>query len=50
MNEFKLVAPYTPQGDQPQAIQELVEGLNKELKNRHFLVQPVLGRRLRLLM
>ena len=26
MDHFKLVAPYNPMGDQPQAIQELVEG------------------------
>lgn len=26
MDHFKLVAPYKPMGDQPQAIQELVEG------------------------
>ena len=37
MNEFKLVAPYTPQGDQPQAIQELVEGLNKGVKEQTLL-------------
>ena len=28
MNQFKLVSKYKPTGDQPQAIQELVEGLN----------------------
>ncbi|MCH7959025.1 MAG: excinuclease ABC subunit UvrB [Candidatus Hydrogenedentes bacterium] len=27
MDRFKLVSPYTPQGDQPTAIRELVEGL-----------------------
>lgn len=26
MNEFKLHAPYAPTGDQPQAIEALVEG------------------------
>ncbi len=25
---FKLIAPYTPTGDQPQAIEELIEGVN----------------------
>ena len=37
MNEFKLSGPYTPQGDQPQAIQELVEGLNKGVKEQTLL-------------
>ena len=27
--EFKLHAPYEPTGDQPQAIEELVEGFNE---------------------
>jgi excinuclease ABC subunit B len=27
--EFKLVSPYKPQGDQPQAIKELVDGLRR---------------------
>ena len=29
MDHFKLVAPYQPTGDQPQAIRELVEGFQK---------------------
>ncbi|MDB5273701.1 MAG: uvrB [Chitinophagaceae bacterium] len=29
MSEFKLVSPYKPTGDQPQAIRELVTGINK---------------------
>ncbi len=29
MDQFKLVSNYKPQGDQPQAIEELVDGLNK---------------------
>ena len=29
MDHFKLVAPYEPMGDQPQAIQELVKGFQK---------------------
>ncbi len=28
MSRFKLVSPFQPQGDQPQAIQQLTEGLN----------------------
>jgi excinuclease ABC subunit B len=30
MPEFKLVSDFQPTGDQPQAIERLVEGLNKE--------------------
>ena len=33
--EFKLVSPYKPTGDQPQAIEELVEGLNQNKKYLH---------------
>ena len=29
MNEFKLTAPYKPTGDQPQAIEELVNGFKE---------------------
>jgi len=29
MSIFKLEAPYQPQGDQPQAIKKLVQGLKK---------------------
>ena len=32
MDQFKLVAPYAPNGDQPQAIQELVDGIKMGLK------------------
>ena len=32
MDHFKLVAPYQPMGDQPQAIQELVEGFKKGIQ------------------
>lgn len=38
MNKFKLVSNYKPQGDQPQAIDELVTSLNK---NQNF--QTLLG-------
>jgi excinuclease UvrABC helicase subunit UvrB len=31
MTEFKLVAPFEPVGDQPQAIRKLVESLNSGL-------------------
>ncbi|HPN67033.1 MAG TPA: excinuclease ABC subunit UvrB [bacterium] len=31
-NQFKLKSPYTPTGDQPQAIAQLVQGINKKQK------------------
>ena len=34
---FKLVSNYKPSGDQPEAIKELVDGLNKEKKNQVLL-------------
>lgn len=37
MQEFKLVAPYEPRGDQPKAIKQLVEGVKKGLKNQVLL-------------
>ncbi|MDK2871417.1 MAG: excinuclease subunit [bacterium] len=38
MAKFKLVAPYPPQGDQPQAIEKLVEGIR-----RGYRFQTLLG-------
>jgi len=38
MAKFKLVAPYPPQGDQPQAIEKLVEGIK-----RGYRFQTLLG-------
>ncbi|MFZ9701101.1 MAG: DEAD/DEAH box helicase family protein, partial [Flavobacteriales bacterium] len=35
--KFKLFEPYKPTGDQPSAIRELVDGLNKELPNLTLL-------------
>lgn len=35
--EFELKAPYEPRGDQPQAIQELVEGIHKGYRNQVLL-------------
>ena len=35
--KFDLVAPYKPTGDQPQAIQELTEGLKKGEKSQILL-------------
>ncbi len=37
MNSFKLVSEYKPTGDQPQAIQELVDGINKGYKEQTLL-------------
>lgn len=37
MAKFKLVAPYKPTGDQPQAIDKLVEGINKGYKEQTLL-------------
>ncbi len=34
MSKFNLKAQYAPAGDQPQAIKELVEGINKDLKKQ----------------
>ena len=38
MADFKLVSPYKPTGDQPEAIAELVEGINKG-----YMEQTLLG-------
>lgn len=37
MPRFELVAPYEPTGDQPQAIEKLVEGVNSNLKHQVLL-------------
>jgi len=37
MNQFKLVAPFVPQGDQPQAIAALAEGLQQGLTGQTLL-------------
>ncbi|MFV0626723.1 MAG: excinuclease ABC subunit UvrB [Alphaproteobacteria bacterium] len=36
-NEFKINSPFEPSGDQPQAIKELVEGLNRGDRNQVLL-------------
>ena len=38
MDKFKLVSEYKPTGDQPQAIDKLVDGLNKGYKEQTLLV------------
>ena len=35
--KFQLVAPFTPQGDQPQAIDKLAEGVEKNIKHQTLL-------------
>src|SRR3954454_22188980 len=37
MPEFQLVAPFQPTGDQPVAIDQLVDGLSKGLKHQTLL-------------
>ena len=37
MDKFQLVAPYAPTGDQPEAIAQLVDGLNKGYKEQTLL-------------
>ena len=37
MEKFKLVSKYQPTGDQPQAIEQLVEGLNRGDKEQVLL-------------
>ena len=41
---FKLEAAYPPAGDQPQAIEKMVEGLNEGLAHQ-TLVRPAAGNR-----
>ena len=35
--EFRLHAPYQPTGDQPEAIAQLVEGIQKGMRNQVLL-------------
>ena len=37
MDKFNLISQYEPNGDQPQAIIEFVEGLNKDEKEQVLL-------------
>ncbi len=37
MSEFKLQAPFKPTGDQPQAIEKLVEGIDSGLRHQTLL-------------
>src|SRR5215213_6697662 len=44
MAEFKLYAPYTPMGDQPQAIEKLVAGVEQGFKHQTLLVATGTGK------
>lgn len=37
MDKFKLIAPYKPMGDQPEAISQLADGLNRGFKEQTLL-------------
>lgn len=37
MESFELVSPFTPQGDQPEAIERLVSGLERGLRHQVLL-------------
>ena len=37
LDKFKLVSPYKPTGDQPEAIEKLVEGINRGDKEQVLL-------------
>ena len=37
MDKFQLVSPYAPTGDQPEAIAQLVDGINKGYKEQTLL-------------
>ena len=37
MPDFRLVAPFEPTGDQPQAIDKLVDGLSRGLRHQTLL-------------
>lgn len=42
--DFKLTAPYIPTGDQPTAIDQLVEGINKGMKHQVLLGATATGK------
>jgi len=47
---FELVSKYNPSGDQPQAINELVEGINTSKKHQVLLGATGTGKTLQWLM
>ena len=42
--DFKLVAPYQPTGDQPEAIDQLVEGVKKGYRDQVLLGATATGK------
>ena len=38
--DFRLHAPYAPSGDQPQAIEELVQGVLEDIRRKKLKVVP----------
>ncbi len=42
--DFKITAPFEPDGDQPQAIEKLAEGIEKGLRTQVLLGLPELGK------
>ena len=38
MADFKIVSTFKPAGDQPQAIDALVDGINNNQKHLHLIV------------
>ena len=38
-SKFQLVSKYSPQGDQPEAIRKLVDGIKVERNIKHYSVQ-----------
>ena len=44
MSSFKLVSDFKPQGDQPQAIEQLVNNFNKHVLSRYmYMYRTVLN-------
>lgn len=42
--DFKITAPFEPDGDQPQAIEKLAEGIEKDCGHRSCSGLPELGK------
>ncbi len=47
MSTFQLVSAYEPRGDQPKAIEKLVEGIQQRKKHQTLLGATGTGKRLR---
>ena len=44
MQKFKLVSPFSPMGDQEEAIKQLVAGIKEGKKEQSYWEGPVLGK------